>query len=128
LVALKPIIRRSYAVFPNKREIKLLTGQDYREGTRTLLELGAELVAVKLGKNGCYVSNGNESYMIEAYRVEVVDTTGAGDAFCAGFIYGLIKKKDLFECGKLGNLVASHCVAKIGARTGLPTLADLKNL
>lgn len=128
LVALKPIIRRSYAVFPNKREIKLLTGQDYREGTKTLLELGAELVAVKLGKNGCYVSNGNESYMIEAYRVEVVDTTGAGDAFCAGFIYGLIKKKDLFECGKLGNLVASHCVVKIGARTGLPTLADLKNL
>jgi len=60
--------------------------------------------------------------------VEAVDTTGAGDAFCAGFIYGLIKGKDLYKCGRLGNFVASRCVSKMGARTGLPQLADLKDL
>jgi len=128
LAALKPIIKRSYAVFPNENEVRLLTGQDYKEGAKQLLELGAELVAVKLGKRGCYVSDGKQSHLIETYNVEAVDTTGAGDAFCAGFIYGLIKRKDLFECGRLGNFVASRCVSAMGARTGLPRLADLKDL
>jgi ribokinase len=128
LNSIKPIIRRSYVLFPNGIEVKLLTGQDYREGARTLTELGANIVAVKLGKQGCYVTDGKETYLIEAYRVEAVDTTGAGDAFCAGFLYGLIKRKELYECGKLGNFVASRCISKMGARTGLPRLAELKNL
>jgi ribokinase len=125
---LKQIIKRSYVILPNELEIKLLTGQDYKQGTKTFLELGAEIVAVKLGKRGCYVTDGKESHTIEAYQVEVVDTTGAGDAFNAGFIYGLVKGKDLLECGRLGNFVASRCVSKMGARTGLPRLADLMDL
>jgi len=128
LAAMKPIIRRSYVMFPNAIEVKLLTGQDYREGAETFIKLGADLVAVKLGKRGCYVTDGKESHLIEAYKVEAVDTTGAGDAFCAGFLYGLIKQKDLYECGKLGNFVASRCISKMGARTGLPKLEDLKDL
>jgi ribokinase len=128
LEALKPIIRRSYVMFPNGIEVKLLTGQDYREGAKTFIKLGADLVAVKLGKRGCYVTDGKQSHLIEAYNVEVVDTTGAGDAFCSGFLYGLIKRKNLYECGKLGNFVASRCISKMGARTGLPRLEDLKDL
>jgi ribokinase len=128
LAALKPIMRRSCAVLPNAVEVKLLTGQDYREGAKAFIELGTEYVAVKLGKKGCYVTDGKESHMIEAYNVEAVDTTGAGDAFDAGFTYGLVKGKDLFECGRLGNFVASRCVSAMGARTGLPRLADLKDL
>jgi ribokinase len=122
---LTPIIKKSYVMFPNGIELRLLTGQDYREGARTLTELGAGIVAVKLGKRGCYVTDGKENHMIESYKVNVVDTTGAGDAFCAGFLYGLTKGKDLRECGKLGNLVASHCISKMGARAGLPRLTDL---
>jgi ribokinase len=128
LETLKPIIRRSYVMFPNGIEVKLLTGQDYREGAKTFIKLGADIVAVKLGKRGCYVTDGKQSHLIEAYKVEVVDTTGAGDAFCSGFLYGLIKRKNLYECGKLGNFVASRCISKMGARTGLPKLAELKNL
>ena len=82
-------------MLPNELEVKLLTGKDYKAGAKMFLELGAELVAVKLGKQGCYVTDGKESHLIEAYNVEAVDTTGAGDAFCAGFIYGLVKGKDL---------------------------------
>ena len=59
-------------------------------------------------------------------KVRVVDTTGAGDAFNAGFLYGLIRKKSLRECGWIGNFVASRCIVKMGARTALPKLADLK--
>jgi ribokinase len=128
LNALKPIIKKSYAMFPNGIEVKLLTGQNYKKGAETFIKLGADLVAVKLGKRGCYVTDGKESHLIEAYSVEAMDTTGAGDAFCAGFIYGLTKRKDLYECGKLGNFVASRCISKMGARTRLPRLEDLKNL
>ncbi len=122
----KPIIRKSYAVLPNEIEVSQLTGENYQEGAKLFLKLGAKLVAVKLGKKGCYVTNGKESHLIEAYKVNVVDTTGAGDAFNAGFIYGLVKGKDLYTCGKLGNFVASSCVSAMGARTGLPRTTDLK--
>jgi ribokinase len=125
LAALKPIIKKTHVVFPNRIELKLLTGQNYKEGARTFIELGVDVVAVKLGGQGCYVTDGKESHLIEPYRVKAVDTTGAGDAFCAGFLYGLIKQKDLYECGRLGNFVASRCISKVGARTGLPKLADL---
>jgi ribokinase len=125
---LKSIIEKCSVMFPNSLELMQLTGKDYKEGAKILLDLGVEIVAVKLGKQGCYVTDGNENHTIEAYKVKAIDTTGAGDAFCAGFIYGLVKGKDLFECGQLGNFVASHCVSKIGARTGLPHLADLKDL
>ncbi len=127
LRALKPIIRRCYVMFPNAIETKLLTGQDYEEGAKTFIELGAEVAVVKLGEKGCYVTDGKESHLIEPYKVDAVDTTGAGDAFCAGFLYGIIKGKDLVECGRLGNFVASRCIEKMGARTGLPRLENLKD-
>ncbi|MEM2939285.1 MAG: carbohydrate kinase family protein [Candidatus Bathyarchaeia archaeon] len=125
LDALKPIIKRCYAVLPSEGELRLLTGKDYREGAETLLEEGVNIVAVKLGERGCYVTDGCESHLIEPFKVEVVDTTGAGDAFCAGFIYGLLKGKNLKECGLLGNFVASRCLTRMGARDGLPRLSDL---
>jgi ribokinase len=128
LEALKPIIKKAHVMFPNMIEVKLLTGHDYREGAQTFIKLGVEIVAVKLGERGCYVTDGKESHLIEPYKVEAVDTTGAGDAFCAGFLYGLTKQKDMYECGRLGNFVASRCISKMGARTGLPKLADLKNI
>ncbi|MBS7606243.1 MAG: carbohydrate kinase family protein [Candidatus Bathyarchaeia archaeon] len=125
LDALRPLIRRCYAILPSEMEIQLLTGRDYREGAEILLREGAEIVAVKLGERGCYITDGSESYIIEPFKVEVVDTTGAGDAFCAGFIYGLLRGKNLKECGILGNFVASRCLMRMGARDGLPRLADL---
>jgi len=125
LTALKPLIRRSFVVLPNEREIKLLTGRDYEDGARILMREGVHVVAIKLGGRGCYVTDGKESHLIEPFRVEVVDTTGAGDAFCTGFLYGLIKKKDLYEWGRLGNFVASRCIQRVGARKGLPRIEDL---
>jgi len=128
LTSLKPFLERCYVVSPNENELKLLTGKDHKEGSEVLLKEGARIVAVKLGRKGCYVTDGEESHLIEPYDVKVVDTTGAGDAFCAGFLYGLIKGKDLYECGRLGNFVASKCITKFGARAGLPTLQELKQL
>ncbi len=129
LAVLESIIRRTYVLMPNQRELELLTGaKEYKKGAEILLEKGVKIVAVKLGSKGCYVTNGKENHQINRFNVKVVDTTGAGDAFCAGFLYGLIDGKSLYECGKIGNFVASRCIMKIGARTGLPHLEDLKVL
>jgi len=126
--SLKPIIKKSFVMVPNESEIRLLTGKDYREGSKTLIKEGVSVVAVKLGERGCYVTDGRESYLVEPFEKRLVDTTGAGDAFCAGFLYGLIRERDLYQCGRLGNFVAARCISKIGARTGLPKLQDLKDM
>jgi ribokinase len=126
---LEPIIKKAFVLMPNLNELKLLTRTaDYRKGAEALLKKGVEIVAVKLGSKGCYVTDGSENHIVEPFRLEVVDTTGAGDAFCAGFLYGLISSKSLYECGRLGNFVASRCITKMGARPGLPYLKDLKLL
>ncbi len=126
LTVLKLMIERSFVTFPSENELKLLTGKKYDEGSKILIEKGVNVVAVKLGERGCYVTDGKESYSVRSYEVKVVDTTGAGDAFCAGFLYGLIRNKDLYECGRLGNFVASCCIKKAGAREGLPRLSTLE--
>ena len=111
---------------PNAKELNLITGEvDYCRGADVLIGKGARIVAVKLGADGCYVTDGRERHLIEAFKVKPVDTTGAGDAFCAGFLYGLLNDKSLYDCGRLGNFVASRCVMKMGARAGLPYAKDL---
>jgi ribokinase len=125
--AVEPILRKTYVLMPNSIEIKLLTGNlDYCQAADLMVGQGVKIVAVKLGANGCYVTDGRERYLIEALNENVVDTTGAGDAFCAGFLYGLINEKSLEECGRLGNLVASRCIMQMGARAGLPFAKDLE--
>jgi ribokinase len=127
--ALDPIIRKTYVLMPNAIELTLLTGEiAYSKGAEAMIRKGVKIIAVKLGNKGCYVTDGNERHLIDPLKVKAVDTTGAGDAFCAGFLYGLVKGKSLLECGKLGNFVASRCVMKMGARTGLPLAEDLELL
>ena len=127
--AIEPIIRSSYVLMPNAVELELLTGEaDYCKGADLMIEVGVKIVAVKLGSKGCYVTDGQERLRIEPFKVKVVDTTGAGDAFCAGFLYGLINNKSLSECGRLANFVASRCVMEMGARAGLPYAKDLASI
>ena len=59
---------------------------------------------------------GDEVHVIDASPVEVVDTTGAGDLYAAGFLYGLTQGRDLATCGRLGALAASEVISHLGAR------------
>jgi len=128
-VALDSMIKRTFVLMPSRKELELLTKTArYEEGAEVLLKKGVKIVAVKLGSKGCFITDGKESHHVKPFKVKVVDTTGAGDAFCAGFLFGLIKTKNLYECGRLGNFVASRCITKMGARSGLPYLKDLKFL
>jgi len=128
--AIEPLIRSSYVFMPNSLELEQLTGEaDYHEGAKIILEMGVKIVVVKLGAKGCYVTDGQEERLIESFPAEAIDTTGAGDAFNAGFLFGLLNNKNnLFECGRLGNFVASKSITARGARTGLPYQKDLATI
>ena len=125
LSTLKTLVERSFVVFPNENEVRMLTGKEWKEGSKVLIKKGANIVAVKMGEKGCYITDGKESHLVKPYPTKVIDTTGAGDAFCAGFLYGLIKGKDLYTCAKLGNFVASRVVRVLGARAGLPRVSGI---
>ncbi|MHC1566688.1 MAG: carbohydrate kinase family protein [Candidatus Syntropharchaeia archaeon] len=122
---IKGIIERSEVVFLSEKELFALTRAGPERGAEILLETGAEIVAITLGKRGCYVTDGNGSHFIPAYPTDVVDTTGAGDSFSAGFLYSLIQGRSIEECGKFGNKIASFCVRNFGAREGLPYGKDV---
>ncbi len=126
---LDSFVKKSYVIMPNRGELELMTGySEYVKGADALIAQGVKIVAVKLGEEGSYITNGRERFRIEAFKVKAVDTTGAGDAFCAGFLFGLLNNRGLGECGRIGNFVASQCVKKMGARAGLPYAKDLKLL
>ena len=124
--ALSTILRRTAFLFVNEEEAEELGG------VHGLCDRGCQVVVVTLGERGCRVIEAansgrlEEDHLIEAIPTQVVDTTGAGDAFAAGFLYGVLGRKDLPTCGRLGNLVASRCIAAMGGRAGLPSLDEIE--
>ena len=116
------MIERSAVVFLSLDELKsLVKEEDYEKGADILLNRGAQIVCVTLGARGCFVADSlGAAHEIAAYPTDVVDTTGAGDSFAAGFLYGLLQKKSIEDSGKIGNKVASFCIREYGARKGLP--------
>lgn len=86
-----------------------------------LASYGPKVVVVKVGSDGCVLrTQTGEHVEIPAYRVEqVIDTTGAGDSFCAGFTAGVVHGYDDVSCCKIGAAVGAHCVGAVGASTGM---------
>ncbi len=132
---LAPLIARTYALFLNQDEMQKLTGKEVGKGAQRCLDEGCRIVIVTLGQGiergksvVCYLSDGQQEHFIEAMqsKLPVVDTTGAGDAFAAGFLYGLLQGKELRECGLLGQAMAQFAISKMGARAGLPTPSQLR--
>jgi ribokinase len=121
---LKEIIERTDILFLNKKEMKILTGEEISRGAAMLLDMGAKMVIVTCGEHGASLYTEKGIIHSHAKKVNVVDTTGAGDSFAAGFIAAYIKEKSLNECLDHANLVASHCVSKLGA-LNTPRYSDL---
>jgi len=86
---------------------------------------GPSTVMVKLGDQGVYVQNANEEHRVPAHRVHVVDTTGAGDAACAGFLSGLLRGWDLLACARLANAVGASTVQVMGGSEGVESFEQV---
>jgi len=122
---IREILKRTEIFMPNAAELRLLTEKDYRDGASEAIDAGVKVVVVKLGERGCYITDGDREVEVPAFPVKPADTTGAGDAFNAGFIYGYLKGMELEKCGRLGNFVAAHCIQYSGARKGLPGIKEI---
>lgn len=84
-------------------------------------------LVVTMGSKGVFFNDGKESHLVETFKVDAVDTTGAGDTFIGGFATGLVNNLSLEDSIILGNLSASESVTKMGAQGGMPRLEELKN-
>ena len=102
-------------VFANEEEAKAFTG---KHGSDALDEIASivEIAIVKIGKEGSLIKKGNETHKIKGIPAKTIDTTGAGDMYAAGFLYGLTHGHNLKVCGDLGSHYAAKVVQQIGAR------------
>ena len=110
--------------FPNEAELATLTGKDdIYKNIETLLSYGLGCAVVKRGGKGCIIATNSAQIDIAAYHVEkVIDTTGAGDCFAAGFLWALSEGWTLEDCGKFACAVASCSVEEVGAVAGVTSL------
>ena len=102
-------------VFANEEEAKAFTGKDPDEA---LHEIGGKckIAVVKTGREGSMIKRGEDLHRIGIIAVTPIDTTGAGDLYAAGFLYGLANDKPLQECGRIGALLAGNVIEFMGSK------------
>lgn len=113
-------------VFANEAEIMSLYQVQNFDDALQAAKQDCSLAVLTRSAAGCVIAEGDEVHVVEARKVaQVVDTTGAGDLFAAGFLFGLTQGKPLAQCGRLGALAASEIISHVGARpeTSLSDLA-----
>ena len=125
---LRPILERTDILLINESELRLLCNNsdaDLKELTVDLLDLGIDTIVVKQGSKGVFAINNREECFVEAYKCDVVDTTGAGDSFNSGFLYSFLKGFDLEKSCRIGNWVASKAIQGFGMEK-FPTAKELE--
>lgn len=102
---------------PCKMAARELTGEsDFEKIAKRLLDLGPKLVAVTMGPGGSIIATRDKMTRVPAFKVDVVDTTGAGDAFMGGLSYSLLQGWDFDRAGQMANACAALCCTRLGAR------------
>jgi ribokinase len=146
----KTLLSRCAIIFANANELRELTGRELPAAAEALLNLGLRTVVVTFGGGlerqpwmasaacigqgqeelpvACWLLTEEGQWVLPALRTyegPVVDATGAGDAFAAGFLWGLLVGEPLPRCVSLGHVMAGFCIARLGCRAGLPTREEL---
>lgn len=102
-------------VFANEKEAFALTSMEPEAALHFIADR-CDIAVVKVGPKGAFVQRGNEIVTIPPMKAEVVDTTGAGDMWAAGFLAGLVKGESLQKCGMMGAIVAKNIIEVMGAK------------
>lgn len=123
---LKKLISVSRVILLNEREIDLIEEANCtRDSARKLLRKGPKAIVIKRGPEGCWICTDSEFIEIPGHRVKVVDTTGAGDAFNASFVFGFLMGWSIKKSAVLANAVGAVKVTKMGAGTKVPTKEEI---
>ncbi|HEC4531894.1 TPA: ribokinase [Staphylococcus aureus] len=122
-------------IVPNETEAELLSGikvtneQSMKDNANYFLSIGIKTVLITLGKQGTYFATKNQSQHIEAYKVNAIDTTAAGDTFIGAFVSRLNKSQDnLADAIDFGNKAISLTVQKHGAQASIPLLEEVNQV
>ncbi len=127
----KSFLNGLFLVTPNETEASLVSNlkcediEDYRKISDYFFENNVENVIITLGSKGLYYNDRKTEKLIDNFDVEVVDTTGAGDAFNGGLLAGLSFELDLLEATKYGNIVSNLSVRKMGTSISMPKKSEI---
>lgn len=131
----KELLKKVTYITPNETEASQLTGievnsiETAKEAAKYLFNKGVKNVIITLGKKGCLLYNDQfKGELIDAFKVNAIDTTGAGDAFNGGVAYALSNKEDLMTAIIYGNATAGLSVQKVGTAPAMPYLEEVKEL
>lgn len=124
------LLKHVDVITPNRSELALLTGyndDEWEKAMQSLLQSGPQVVVTTLGAQGAaYLTRGGGLKTVPAYKVPVVDSTGAGDAFNAGVAYALASGMKLQEAVLFASKVAALAVTRLGAQAGMPTREEVE--
>jgi len=125
----EPCLRHVDIFVPSIEEAQMLTGkQQAPEIAKVLLGYGIDTLVMKLGADGCYARTSSNELSVPAFKVEkVVDTLGAGDAFVAGFLAGMVNGWELEKACRFANAVGACCVSAEGA-SGIRPMQEIMKL
>jgi len=113
---LEKLVRSSVDIlFVNEEEALAFTGLKEEDAVRSLGEL-VKIAVVKIGKRGSLICADNEVVFVDAFPAKAIDTTGAGDSYAAGLLYGYCNGWDIARSGRLGSLLAARVVEHKGVR------------
>ncbi len=126
---LEPLLESIDLVFLNRTTATRLTGlAGIGESATSLLRLVGGTVCVTAGGEGCFVASSEWVGHVRGFEVGVVDTTGCGDAFAAGFVHEFIRDRSVREAAIMGNAVGALNASSLGGHGGVPTLGDVRSL
>lgn len=111
-------------VFANEEEARAFCNAEPEQALDKIAEM-CEIAVVKVGKDGSYVKKGDEKHFIQPRLSNCIDTTGAGDLFAAGFLFGLASDLSLDKCGAIGAFVSGNVVEVIGAKMSDDTWVEI---
>jgi len=114
-------------VFANEEEAKAFTGKEPEHAVDIISE-NCEIAVVKIGEKGSLIKQKDNFCKIGIIPVNSVDTTGAGDLYASGFIYGLTKGFSLNQCGKIGSVLSEKVIGVIGSKMDADKWIKINNI
>jgi len=127
----KELLRYLFMITPNRIEAEMLTGikivndADAERVAKEISAMGVRNIIVTLGSKGCLVREGDTSYCVDAFKVEPVDTTAAGDTFNGALCVGLAEGMNLRQAAVMASKASSVAVTRMGAQSSIPHRKEL---
>jgi sugar/nucleoside kinase (ribokinase family) len=116
LADFKEIVERYVdIVFANEEEARSFTGMEPEDALNSISQV-CEVAVIKVGSEGSWIKRGDEIIKVGTVKVNLKDTTGAGDLYASGFLYGYSQNQNLEICGQYGSIIAGHVIEIVGAR------------